>query len=187
MRSMKTGFDLRFISTLKRQKRILLLGLMCVFFVAMLDLAPAAFIKWAIDAISIKVNGLYQPNTYQVGMMCIFVIAIYSTKYWFTRGQTYYLSDVAQRVTAYLRKDLFKKLQSLPIAYFNAKRVGAIQSVITNDVATIQSGVPLIRDFISAPIKAVGGLSLLFFLNWKLALIALVGVPPVVYVITRNS
>lgn len=177
---MKTGFDTRFLDKLRRQKRSLLLGLLCVFVVALLDLAPAAFIKWAIDAISNK-------NTYQVGMMCLFVIGIYFSKYWFSRGQTYYLSDVAQRVTADLREQLFNKLHALPVAYFNEKRTGAIQSVITNDVATIQSGVPLVRDFISAPIKTIGGLILLFFLNWKLALISLVAVPPVALLINRNS
>jgi len=179
-KKMKTGFDTRFLAQLRRERKTLALGLACVLGVAILDLAPAAFIKWAVDAISTA-------NTYQIGMMCLFIVALYSVKYWFTRGQTYYLSSVAHRVTANLRQQLFEKLQSLPIAYFNAKRTGAIQSVITNDVAVIQSGVPLVKDFISAPIRAVGGLVLLFYLNWKLAIISLIFVPVVAWIIIRNS
>ena len=177
---MKFGFDRRFLDLLDRQKGTLFLGLACVLGVALLDLAPAAFIKWAVDAIA-------DANTYQVGMMCLFIIAIYSVKYWFTRGQMFYLSDVAQRVTAGLRTQLFTKLQTLPIAYFNAKRTGAIQSVITNDVNVIQTGVPLVRDVISAPIRAFGGLALILYLNWKLALVSLIAVPPVAYLIMMNS
>jgi subfamily B ATP-binding cassette protein MsbA len=177
---MKFGFDRRFLDLLDRQKGTLFLGLVCVLGVALLDLAPAAFIKWAVDAIA-------DANTYQVGMMCLFIIAIYSVKYWFTRGQMFYLSDVAQRVTAGLRTQLFAKLQTLPIAYFNAKRTGAIQSVITNDVNVIQTGVPLVRDVISAPIRAFGGLALILYLNWKLALVSLIAVPPVAYLIMMNS
>jgi subfamily B ATP-binding cassette protein MsbA len=177
---MKFGFDRRFLELLDRQKGTLFLGLVCVLGVALLDLAPAAFIKWAVDAIA-------DANTYQVGMMCLFIIAIYSVKYWFTRGQMFYLSDVAQRVTAGLRTQLFAKLQTLPIAYFNAKRTGAIQSVITNDVNVIQTGVPLVRDVISAPIRAFGGLALILYLNWKLALVSLIAVPPVAYLIMMNS
>ncbi|MBA3727175.1 MAG: ABC transporter ATP-binding protein [Armatimonadetes bacterium] len=177
---MKLGFDRRFVDQLKRQRRSLALGLLCVLGVALLDLAPAAFIKWAVDAISTS-------NTYQVGMMCLFIIALYSVKYWFTRGQVYYLSDVAHRVTASLRQQLFAKLQSLPIAYFNNKRTGAIQSVITNDVNVIQSGVPLVRDVISAPVRAFGGLALILILNWKLALVSFIAVPPVAWLIMQNS
>ncbi|MGI8922666.1 MAG: ABC transporter ATP-binding protein [Fimbriimonadales bacterium] len=177
---MRLGFDRRFVDQLKRQRRSLALGLLCVLGVALLDLAPAAFIKWAVDAISTS-------NTYQVGMMCLFIIALYSVKYWFTRGQMYYLSDVAHRVTASLRQQLFSKLQSLPIAYFNNKRTGAIQSVITNDVNVIQSGVPLVRDVISAPIRTFGGLTLILILNWKLALVSFIAVPPVAWLIMQNS
>jgi subfamily B ATP-binding cassette protein MsbA len=177
---LKLRFDPRFVGQLRRLRKGLLLGLLCAFVVALLDLAPVAFIKWAVDALAVA-------NAYQVGMMSTFIIAIYGVKYWFTRGQTYFLSDVAQRVTANLREELFDKLQSLPIAYFNAKRTGAIQSVITNDVNMIQSGVPLVRDAISAPIKALGGLVLLFVLNWQLALVALVFLPPIALLITKTS
>ena len=99
----------------------------------------------------------------------------------------YYLSDVSQGVTASLRKQLFAKLQALPIAYFNSKRTGAIQSVITNDVNVIQTGVPLVKEAISAPIRAFGGFALLIILNWKLAIVSLVAVPPVAWLIMQNS
>jgi len=168
------------MALLKEQRGTLILGLVCVLGGALLDLAPAAFIKWAVDAIADK-------NTYQAGMMAIFVVALYSVKYFFTRGQMVFLSQAAHRITANLRKQLFAKLQSLPIAYFNTARTGAIQSVITNDVSVVQTGVPMVKDVMSSPIRAIGGLALLFYLNWQLALISLVAVPFVAFAIVKTS
>jgi subfamily B ATP-binding cassette protein MsbA len=168
------------MALLKDQRGTLTLGLVCVLGGALLDLAPAAFIKWAVDAIADK-------NTYQAGMMAIFVIVLYSVKYFFTRGQMVFLSRAAHRITANLRKQLFAKLQSLPIAYFNTSRTGAIQSVITNDVSVVQTGVPMVKDVMSSPIRAIGGLALLFYLNWQLALISLVAVPFVALAIIKTS
>jgi subfamily B ATP-binding cassette protein MsbA len=177
---MKSGFDTRFLAQLKKERKWLTLGLLCVFAVALLDLAPAGFIRWAVDAISTN-------NRKQVATMCLAIVGLYTFKYWFTRGQTFFLLGVSHRLTANLRIEIFRKLQSLPIAYFNAARTGAIQSVITNDVAVVQSGVPLVKDFISAPIRAIGGLILLFALNWRLALISLATVPIVAAIIVMNS
>ncbi|RYG29678.1 ABC transporter ATP-binding protein, partial [bacterium] len=65
---------------------------------------------------------------------CLGVILIFAAKYWFTRGQAFYLSRAAATLSADLRRRLFAKLQRLPVSYFGGKRVGGIQSVLTNDV-----------------------------------------------------
>jgi subfamily B ATP-binding cassette protein MsbA len=168
------------MALLKEQRGTLILGLVCVLGGALLDLAPAAFIKWAVDAIA-------DSNLYQAGMMAIFIVAMYSIKYFFTRGQMLYLSKAAHRITANLRQQLFAKLQSLPIAYFNATRTGAIQSVITNDVAVVQTGVPLVKDVMSAPVRLVGGVFLLCYLNYRLALIVVAILPLFAWVIIRTA
>lgn len=168
------------MALLKEQRGTLILGLVCVLGGALLDLAPAAFIKWAVDAIA-------DGNTYQAGMMAIWIVTLYSVKYFFTRGQMLFLNMAAHRVTANLRLQLFRKLQSLPIAYFNTARTGAIQSVITNDVAVIQTGVPLVKDVMSAPVRLMGGVFLLLYLNWRLALISVAILPIIAFAIVRTS
>jgi subfamily B ATP-binding cassette protein MsbA len=59
--------------------------------------------------------------------------------------------------------------------------------VITNDVSVVQTGVPMVKDVMSSPIRAIGGLALLFYLNWQLALISLVAVPFVALAIIKTS
>ncbi len=122
-----------------------------------------------------------------LGQICIAVVVLYALKYWFTRGQTYYLSFASNRLANDLRLRIFAKLQRLPISYFNEKRSGAIQSVLTNDVNVYQNAVMVIRDSIDAPIRGVGSFAYIFWMQWQLGLVTMFFIPVLAYVIQRNS
>jgi len=123
----------------------------------------------------------------QLGITCLLVVAIFGLKYFFTRGQAYYLSKASARLASDLRLRLFHKLQRLPVAYFNERRTGSIQSVLTNDVNVYQNAVTLIRDSIDGPIKAVAALTMIFVIQWQLALVALFFVPILAWFVHRNG
>jgi len=122
-----------------------------------------------------------------LGMVCVIVIAVFAMKYWFTRGQVYYLSKAAARLASNLRIRLYAKLQRLPVSYFSEKRAGAIQSVLTNDVGVYQTAVTIIRDSIDGPLKAIGALGYIFYTQWQLGLVTLVFLPPMAIAIQRNA
>jgi ATP-binding cassette, subfamily B, bacterial MsbA len=122
-----------------------------------------------------------------LGMVCVIVIVVFGMKYWFTRGQVYYLSKAAARLASNLRIRLFSKLQRLPVSYFGEKRAGAIQSVLTNDVGVYQTAVTIIRDSIDGPLKAIGALAYIFYTQWQLGLVAIIFVPPMGVAIQRNA
>jgi ABC-type multidrug transport system, ATPase and permease components len=67
------------------------------------------------------------------------VLGIFALKWFFSYGQVYYLALAGQRLTAKLREDIFAHLQRLPLGFFQSRQVGAIQSIITNDVPVLQS------------------------------------------------
>lgn len=123
----------------------------------------------------------------RLGLLCLIVIGLYVAKYWFTRGVTYYLSRAANRLAADLRKRMFEKLQRLPISYFNEKRTGAIQSVLTYDVNVFQTAVTIIRDSIEGPVKMVGAAVAIAFLQWQLFVVALLLFPFMLVAIQRNA
>ncbi len=108
---------------------------------------------------------------------CFLVVVVFALKYWFTRGGAYYIAKASTQLANELRLRIFDRLQRLPIAYFNKRRAGAIQSVLTNDVNVYLNAVMVVRDSIDGPIKLVAGLVMVFFIQWKLALIALFFVP----------
>lgn len=123
----------------------------------------------------------------RLGWLSLLVVVLFGCKYWFTRGQAYYLSKAAASLAADMRRRLFAKLQRLPIAYFGQKRVGGIQSVLTNDVNVYQNAVGILRDSIDGPIKALIALGYIIWTQWELAAVTALFLPVMALVINRNG
>jgi subfamily B ATP-binding cassette protein MsbA len=122
-----------------------------------------------------------------LAIACFGVVLLFGLKYIFTRGQVYYLSKASNRLATDLRQNLFEKLMRLPVAYFNSRRTGEIQSIVSNDVGVYQSAVMVIRDSIDGPIKAVGALIFVFAMQPLLGLIALLFVPVLAFFVNRTG
>ncbi len=124
---------------------------------------------------------------HKLAWVCLLVVVIFGLRYWFIRGQIYYLTRASARLTSDLRERLFAKLQKLPVSYFSDKRAGAIQSVLTNDVNVYQNAVAILRDSIEAPIRMTISLGYVVIMEWRLAIVAALFLPPMVLIIQRNS
>jgi len=88
------------------------------------------------------------------------------------------MGRISQEVVVALRGALHCKLMRLPMAYFDAQQTGRLMARVTSDVGSIlmfiRSGIlQLLNDLILSAAIAV----LLFWLQWRLALAALVAVP----------
>lgn len=138
------------------------------------------FVKFVLKAVG-------DHDATMLAYLSLAVIVIFGVKYFFTRGQTFYLSKAATRLTSDLRIRLFDKLMRLPVSYFNDKRAGQIQSVLTNDVNVYQNAIAAVRDSIDGPIKALGGIVTIFVINWQLALASMAVLPFMIFAIQRNS
>ncbi|WP_063567719.1 ABC transporter ATP-binding protein [Paenibacillus sp. O199] len=90
----------------------------------------------------------------------------------------YMLNYAGQRVVATLRNKLWNKVLSLRMPYFDRNRTGDTMSRITNDTSQIMT---LIADylvsFVSNIVAVIGGVALLFYLDWVMSLIILSLVP----------
>ena len=86
---------------------------------------------------------------------------------------------VSQRFLVSLRTRLFRHLQTLPLDFFERRRLGDVLSRLTDDVDEIEgilaSGA---TDAIAYGLQIVFFTAALFFLEWRLALVALVVTPP---------
>ncbi|MFX8516195.1 ABC transporter transmembrane domain-containing protein, partial [Acinetobacter baumannii] len=83
---------------------------------------------------------------------------LFALKYVFVRLQTVYLTRASVLLTNDLRRRLMAKIQRLPMGYFNARRTGSLQSVLSNDVNVYQGAITMIRDSIDGPVRAVGAI-----------------------------
>lgn len=178
--SLVKGVDPRVWASILSQKRPLSIGLACSAGSAILLGLTTLLIKETLSAVE---NG--QPQ--RLSMMALAVVGIYGARYFLTRGQMTYLSQAAAQLTTDLRKKLFAKLQRLPLSYFNEKRSGSIQSVLTNDVNVYQSAVTSVRDAIDGPIKVLIGFVSIFVIQWQLALVSLAILPFMTVFIQRNA
>lgn len=173
-------FDERLTRELRGQRRTIVLGLLCSGVASALTAALVPFIKLILEAVQ-------KAQVSNLSWLSLGVIVLFGIKYWFTRGQVYYLSKAAAMLTSGLRIRLFRKLQALPISFFNDKRAGAIQSVLTNDVSVYQSAVGVVRDAIDGPVKIVLGCAMIIYIQWQLSIAAMLMLPILAIVVQRNG
>jgi subfamily B ATP-binding cassette protein MsbA len=85
---------------------------------------------------------------------------------------------VAQKIVFTLRKQLYEKLQKLQLTYFDQKITGKIMARVLDDVSVIQGHVTsTFISIITNVMMFIVGTVILFSINVKLAVIALVIVP----------
>jgi len=131
---------------------------------------------YAIDAAIIPRNWhfLVKIATFFLLATCIRVSAVIA--------QGYLFELLGQRVCQDLRIALYSHLQRLPIGVFDRNPAGRLLTRVTNDVAAISEMfsagvVAVLRNFL----QVAGIIIVLMFLNFKLALIACVVFPPLVF------
>ena len=79
---------------------------------------------------------------------------------------------VAQKGVAQLRKDLFDKLQQLPLSYFDKHPHGELMSRFTNDADNVQMALEQsLVSLFSSCLMFVGLVVLMLTINWKLFLV----------------
>ena len=89
-----------------------------------------------------------------------------------TYGQSATMVRLAQRGVNRLRKDLFDKLQDLPLSYFDQHPHGELMSRFTNDADNVQLALEQsVVSLCSSCLMFVGLVCLMLFINWKLFIV----------------
>ena len=84
------------------------------------------------------------------------------------------MADVTQKTSKRLRSDINKKINQLPLSYFDTTTRGDILSRITNDVDTIsQTLSSTIANLVNAITLFIGVIIMMFVVNWELALVTI--------------
>jgi ATP-binding cassette, subfamily B, bacterial len=110
------------------------------------------------------------------------------TLFLFVQGLMSYLrvnlfAIVSEKSMAYVRTDLYEKLVTLGIPFFESRRVGELTSRITNDVTQVQSVVSItLAEFLRQIIVLIGGVAIIVVTMPRLALTMLATFPVVVVV-----
>ena len=146
---------------------------------SLITLALPFAIRQLVDSVFLK-HDYAELNTISLVLFALFIVqALVSFSY------RYQLQYVAQRTIADLRLALHHHLLQLPLQFFTNRRVGELISRISNDVTTLQDAL------VDAPVSlsrqlltVIGGIAFMLWLNWRLTLIILVLMPPIIFVAT---
>ncbi|MBQ9365975.1 MAG: lipid A export permease/ATP-binding protein MsbA [Schwartzia sp.] len=163
---------LRLLSYIKPYMRRLVEAVVCIVVAAGANLYLPWIIKDMIDKVLAE-KDMEMLNLIAVGIIVTFII-----RGVFYYGQSYLVSFVGQRVIIDVRDVLFRKIQRLPLSYFDTHQTGEIMSYISNDVAALQSALVdrLIELFTELSIF-FGSLVMMVMLDWQLSILTLITVP----------
>lgn len=110
--------------------------------------------------------------------MVVAVLVLFLLKGIFGFLQSYFMSDIGQRVIRDIRSRLYTKIQSLSLNYFTHKRGGELMSRITNDVRLVENAVSFgSTDLIYQSLQIVIFAIVIFFIYFKMALVSFVFLP----------
>lgn len=168
----------RLLSYLWPYKKLLILSVVFMLFVALSNLVVPWIIKDVIDQV------LEQKNLRMLYMVIVAILATFFIRALTTFGHRYLMGYIGQAVIMDIRNVLYHHLQVLSISYYDRRRTGDIMSNLTNDISALQTAI--VVDFISLVQESaifIGSFASMIYLQWKLTVLCLVIVPLVSYVI----
>ena len=158
-------------------------GQLTVAFLAMLLYAAgSALLAFLIQPILDKVL----PEQQQVRQVATLLLVAYFLKGIGGYVSGYLMTQVGQRVVMDLRNQLFRHILGQSAAFFSRRTTGQLISHLTNDVGQVHLAVSeTAADFVRETLTIVGYIGLLFYIDWRLALVCLTAAPLVVYPLAR--
>ncbi|HEX5085735.1 MAG TPA: ABC transporter ATP-binding protein [Blastocatellia bacterium] len=137
--------------------------------------------KWAIDDyVKPASEGAMGPDNAFRGITILSLVYILSLAVTLSVGyfQDVLLNTIGQRVMYDLREQIFGKLQSIQVAFYDANPVGRLITRLTTDVDALNelftSG---LVEVLGDVVLIAGALGMMFYFNWRLALVSLAVVP----------
>ena len=117
-------------------------------------------------------------NFTKIGKILLFLLALYICSAIFSYIQGIIMTNISQKLAYRLRKEVSKKINKLPMKFYDNKTHGEILSVITNDIDTLSQNLNIeATQVISSVTTIVGILIMMFSIDWIMTLVALLTLP----------
>ena len=155
-------------------------AMVCMIFVSAATAGAAYLVKPVLDEI------FFKKDLAMLKWIPLAIIGIFIMKGFFDYGQAFLMSYVAQKIIADLREKIYSHVQSLSLSFFTKNPTGTLMSRILNDVGMVQGAVTdavtgLLKDLFTI----IGLVAVIFYRDWRLALIAILVFPLAVYPIVK--
>lgn len=150
----------------------LLVAMFCMMLVAGLTAATAYLVKPVLDEI------FFKKDMSMLKFLPLAIILLYLLRGVCYFGQAYLMNFVGHSIIKRLRDQLYTHIQMLPLAFFHKHETGLLMARIINDVNIVKGMVSnAVTGVIRDSFMIVGLLFVIFYRDWKLALIAVTVLP----------
>lgn len=163
---------LRLLKYMSHTKWVMLLVTFLVIFSAILSVMGPYILGIAVD------EYLYIKELDGFVNLVLLLAAVYIGNAFFTWLTSYLVVGVSQSTVKSIRKDLFRKIQLLPIHFFDSNSDGDLVSRLTNDVDNVSNTLDQsLTQIISSTVTFVAVLFMMVRLNITLTLITAISIP----------
>jgi ABC transporter fused permease/ATP-binding protein len=149
-------------------------------FLVLSSAANLAFPKYLGDLVDASNSDLIVSNIERITLILLGILTVQAIVSFF---RVVLFTNVTEKTLASLRQATYQHLIKLPINFFNAKRVGELNSRISADIALLQETfTTTLAEFLRQMIIIFGGIAILLFTSTQLTLFMLAIVPLVVVI-----
>ena len=170
----------RLLALARPHKGRFFLALLCMLVVGASTSGLAFLVKPALDGIFLK------KDAQMLTWIPLVVIFIYTAKGLCSYGQMVLMNYIGLRVVADLRSRLYQQIQKQSLSFFTKHPTGVLMSRITNDAGTLQGAVSdAVTTMFKDSFTLIGLVFVIFYRDWKLAVIAMFVFPLIIYPIVK--
>ena len=162
----------RLLGYVKPYSKWMAVSIIALLFSVGLGLILPLVISKLVDLVAVD-KDLVQLNQLVAGLFVVFVLQAFAS---FVQGLS--LAYVGENAVADIRMQVFGHMQRLSLRFFSEYRTGEVVSRITNDTALLQAAIT--EDLVALlrqGLTVIGAAVLLFWLDWRLTLIIMLGIP----------
>lgn len=117
-------------------------------------------------------------NFDKVRYYAVILIALYLLSSVLTYIQGWIMTNVSQKVSYRLRRNISEKINCLPLSYFDKRTYGEVLSRVSNDVDTVSQTLnQSLAQAVSSVVLIVGILAMMLWINWLLTIVSLILLP----------
>lgn len=135
----------------------------------------------AYDAITAKLpKGAERPGIdfKRLAGIAYLLLALYLLSSLFNYIQAWIMTDVSQKTTYNLRRDIDEKIKRMPLKYFDSRTHGDVLSRVTNDVDLISQTLgQSLTQAVTSITMVIGILVMMLSINWLMTLVSLLMLP----------
>lgn len=162
----------RVIRYIRPYQRLAYLTLACAVLTTTLEMVPPWLLKRVIDDV------IRAENLPLLKWLILGLVAAHLGRNLLNSSRIRFNNTLEQRVIYDMRDQIYRALQRLSVSYYENRATGEIMSRVVNDVNNLERiFIDGVEALVMAGLTLLGIMAVLFFLNWQLALIALIPIP----------